>query len=72
MRTCGHGGYSGCWPFQNESGDQRRGEWVLYDKLCTVLLAVLRKMGTFMAGINHMAAVSYVEKAFVRLDIHSA
>jgi len=72
MRTCGHACYSGCWPLQNEFGDQGRGEWVLYDKLCTVLLAVLRKMGTFMAGINHITAVSYVETAFVRSDIHSA
>jgi hypothetical protein len=70
--TCGHVCYSGCCPLQNEPGDQRRGEWVLYDKLCTVLLAVLRKMGTFMSGINHITAVSYVETAFVRLDIHSA
>jgi len=72
MRKCGHVCYSGCWPLQNESCDHRRGEWVLYDKLCTVLLAVLRKMGTFMAGINHVTAVSYVQTAFVRLDIHSA
>jgi len=72
MRKCGHVCYSGCWPLQNESCDQRRGEWVLYDKLCTVLLAVLRKMGTFMAGINRITAVSYVQTAFVRLNIHSA
>jgi len=72
MRKCGHVHYSGCWPLQNESCDQRRGEWVLYDKLCTVLLAVLLKIGTFMAGINHITAVSYVETAFVRLHIHSA
>jgi len=25
-----------------------------------------------MAGINHITAVSYIETAFVRLDIHSA
>lgn len=72
MRKRGHVCYLGCWPLHNESGDQRRGEWVLKDKLRTVLLAVLRKMGTFMTGINHITAVSYVEAAFVRLDIHSA